>query len=180
MKDKKIASFLIEITGMLSRGLITVVFVFLFCFSVVTVTGNSMENTLSENDMLFVSGLFYKPQLGDIVVISKNYNANTTKISIKRIVATEGDSVDFKDGFLYVGGYKINEIYAKNKTDLKNIKNPLKFPLKVPAGMVFVLGDNRENSHDSRSADFDLVDIRYILGKAYVRLYPFMKYGDFE
>ena len=170
-------------------SVIAVVLIFTFLFRVVGIVGDSMNNTLIDGDRVVICNLFYTPKVGDIVVISRNASNNREDMHagnepiIKRVIAVEGDSVDirFEDGigYVYVNGVLKNETYIKEYiSDEKPIINPISFPAFVPDGCIFVLGDNRNESLDSRSADigeYGMIDTRYVLGKAVLRLFPFDK-----
>ena len=95
---------------------------------------------------------------------------------IKRIVATEGQRVDidFVEGIVYVNGEALDEPYTHTPT---NRHYDMEFPLTVPEGHVFVMGDNRNGSYDSRASEIGFVDTRYVLGKAYLRVFPFDALG---
>ena len=152
--------------------LITIMVVFLLVFRVIVVSGSSMYNTLIDGDyLLLLSNVFYnEPKAGDIIVISKKSFDNGTPI-IKRVIATEGQTVDidFIAGVVYVDGKAIDEPYTYTPT---NVDEGMKFPLTVEENCVFAMGDNRNNSHDSRSRDIGQVDHREILGKALFLFLP--------
>ena len=136
-----------------------------FIFTVVKVEGPSMQPTLSNNDRLIIWRLAYKPDNGDIIVLQKDGYPPY----IKRVIATEGQTVDidFSTGDVFVDGVKLNEPYINNLT----INNEgVQFPVTVPENHVFVMGDNRSHSGDSRSEKIGLVDTRRILGKAVFQL----------
>ncbi len=151
--------------------------VYTLLFRIVQVDGPSMNDTLYDGDrLLLVSNLIYKnPQQGDIIVASKDSFRNGECI-IKRVIATEGQwvDIDFVAGIVYVGDSKdamqpLQEDYILNATHMKEGVN---FPLQVDSGCVFVMGDNRMNSKDSRSPEIGLIDCREILGKALLLLIP--------
>lgn len=146
--------------------LTAVVLLCLLCFRVVVVTGSSMYNTLIDGDyLLLVSSTFYwQPQQGDIIVASKD-TFDEGKPIVKRVIATEGQfvDIDFETGTVYVDGVALEEDYTYTKTTLSE---GVSFPLRVEKGHVFVLGDNRNRSKDSRSPEIGQVDHREILGKA--------------
>ena len=136
-----------------------------------------MLQTLQNGDKVVLSNLFYTPAQGDIVVISRTnqqlQNGETPEPLIKRIIALEGDTVDLRDGLVYVNDEPIDEPYLEDGTLTEpRSYNGLVFPVEVPEGCAFVLGDNREVSKDSRSADVGMVDTHYILGKAVLRVWP--------
>ncbi len=157
-------------------SLVAVVLVFTFVFRIVGVDGDSMQNTLYDSDRLIITHLFYQPKAGDIVIITQPNAVN--KPLVKRIVAVGGQTVDIDTdrGLVYVDGEIIDEPYIKEPT-VKIPSPPMEFPVTVPEGKVFVMGDNRNHSLDSRSTDVGMIDERYILGKAIFRIYPFNRIG---
>lgn len=178
-----------EIFEWLDVGVACVVVVVLLCtliFRVVNIKGESMENTFFADEKIIISDLFYKPKYGDAVVISRNIDNSSQDIAkeplIKRIIATEGQTVDidFDKGIVYVDGNAMIEDYTKTPT---NLKYDIEFPVTVPEGCVFVMGDNRNKSIDSRSSSIGengMIDERYILGKAIFRVWPFERAGVLE
>lgn len=156
----------------LVTALIAVVFIFTFLFRVVSVSGRSMEPNLQSGDRVVVSSYFYTPQPGDIVVITRTAGINQP--IIKRVIATEGQKVDidFDKGVVLVDGKALDEsAYIQN--GITTQRSDFEFPLTVPEGYVFVLGDNRPLSTDSRSREVGMVDERYVLGKAEMVIFPF-------
>ena len=156
--------------------MVAIMLLFFLFFRIIVVSGPSMNETLQHGDtLLLVSRVFYhNPKQGDIIVASKDSYRDGEPI-IKRIIATEGQVVDIdsETGAVYVDGVLIDETgYAKGVTRINYIKESLKFPLTVKPGHVFVMGDNRENSLDSRSLQIGLIDERQILGKAVFLIYP--------
>lgn len=165
-------------------SVIAVVVLLTFAFKVVTINGPSMLDTLHSGDKVIISSLFYSAKRGDVVVISRNYeNAfsgeNIEEPIIKRVIATEGQTVniDFEKGIVYVDGEALNEPYTRTPT---NLSEGVVFPVTVPENCVFVLGDNRNDSTDSRDpniGDEGMIDERYIMGKAIIRVFPFDSIG---
>ncbi|HHW46300.1 MAG TPA: signal peptidase I [Clostridiales bacterium] len=166
-------------------SVIAVVVIFTFFFRVVGIEGQSMQQTLFENDKLIITNLGYKPKNGDIVVISRNYRNLETPYNeklnerpiIKRVIATEFQTVDidFETGIVYVDGVPLDESeYLGSPT---TSPADVKFPVTVPENHIFVLGDNRMNSKDSRDKEIGMVDERYVLGHAVFRIYPFNRIG---
>lgn len=149
-----------------------VLLVFSLLFRIVIVSGPSMKNTLIDGDWLLLVGnvLYNDPKQGDVVVACKESYENGTPI-IKRVIATEGQTVDidFEEGIVYVDGAALDEPYILTETTLFE---GVTFPLVVDEGCLFVLGDNRGESKDSRSKDIGLIDRREILGKAIFVLFP--------
>ena len=155
-------------------ALVVCILLFVFIGRTVCVIGSSMVPTLEEGDRLVISKLFYEPEYGDIVVLRKEAFANYP--IVKRVIATEGQTVDidFEEGIVYVDGRALDEPYTNSPT---NDRENFEEPVTVPAGCVFVMGDNRNRSTDSRTDSIGCVDTRYIIGKAYFRLTPFSKFG---
>ncbi len=149
-----------------------VLLIFSLCFRMVVVSGPSMNNTLMDGDWLLLLGnVFYTdPKYGDIVVAGKESFKSGEPI-IKRVIATEGQTVDidFAEGVVYVDGVALDEPYTLTDT---NIMEGVQFPITVEDGCVFVMGDNRNDSKDSRSNEIGLIDCREILGKAIFVLFP--------
>ena len=158
--------------------LTAVVLLCLICFRVVVVSGSSMYNTLVDGDyLLLVSNVFYRnPQSGDIVVASKESFDDGAPI-VKRVIATEGQivDIDFEAGVVYVDGVALEEDYTYTKT---TNEEGVSFPLRVEEGHVFLMGDNRERSRDSRYPDIGQVDERELLGKAVFLFMPGTNQGN--
>lgn len=155
-------------------ALIICIIVFVFIFRIVDVSGDSMNPTLLHGDKLVVSDVFYKPKQGDIVIFRKDeYKAEAL---VKRVIATEGQTIeiDFDRGRVYVDGELLDEPYIAEPTH-----NQLDFqgPQTVPEGCVFVMGDNRNASSDSRRAQIGMVDERLIVGKVLLRVFPLDSIG---
>ena len=151
-------------------ALIVCVLLFAFVVHPIDVVGSSMVPTLHNGDKMLVSGLLYTPKAGDVVVFKKNeYDPN--KALVKRVIATEGQviNMDFANGIVYIDGEPIAEPYINELT-----YNKLDFigPKTVPDGCVFVMGDNRNASIDSRKKEIDMLDTRLILGRAYYVVFP--------
>ena len=153
-------------------GLAGVLLVVMLIFRMVVVSGPSMMQTLQNGDRLVIlSNVFYnEPKYGDIIVASKDSFKNGEPI-IKRVIATEGQQVDidFEAGVVYVDGMALDEPYVNTPT---NLYEGVVFPLTVEAGCVFVMGDNRNDSMDSRDPQIGLVDKREILGRAIFLVLP--------
>ena len=152
--------------------------VFLVAFRIIVVSGPSMYDTLLDGDyILLLSNVFYhNPQYGDIVVASKK-SFDDGKPIIKRVIATEGQTVDidFEKGVVYVDGTALSEPYTRTATTLWE---GTEFPLTVEEGMIFVLGDNRNVSKDSRDPEIGLIDRREVLGKAVFCFFPGREKGE--
>lgn len=150
-------------------ALVGIAVVFALLFRVVGVSGESMNPTLDSGDWLTVKAVNTSYERGDIVVITQPNSLNEPLI--KRIIAVEGDVIDinFAQGTVKINGEIINEPYIAEPTERMF---DVAFPTTVPEGCVFVMGDNRNNSLDSRSSSIGFIDTRYILGKTEIRLYP--------
>lgn len=152
--------------------LVIILLVFLLLLRVVVVSGVSMNDTLIHGDyLLLINNVFYRnPQQGDIIVASKDTFKNGEPI-IKRVIATEGQwvDIDFNQGIVYVNGTALEEPYTNTPT---NLYEGIDFPLMVDEGCVFVMGDNRNESKDSRSMEIGQIDKREILGRAIFLFLP--------
>ena len=175
--------FIFDWLEVLVHAIIAVVICFSFLFRIATIDGPSMMDTLQHGEKVIITDLFYEPKVGDIVVISRNaensiytMTDNNTPI-IKRIIATEGQKVNIENGKVFVDDIALDEPYVRTATEAKY---DIEFPVIVDEGCVFVLGDNRNNSLDSRSSEignYGMIDKRYILGRAIFRILPLNKMG---
>ncbi len=185
-KRPKIAT-VFEWMDVIVAALMAVVIIFTFIFRIVAIDGDSMNNTLFGGERVIITDLFYEPAKGDVVVISRNTDNSAKPGSyeepiIKRIIATERDVVDinFETGEVSVNGEILKEPYIKEPT---YTYNDVKFPVRVPENCVFVLGDNRNNSKDSRFSEIGeqgMINEKYILGKAILKVFPINKFGGIE
>ena len=157
--------------------LAVVMILFLVFFRIIVVSGPSMKMTLLDGDyLLLINNLFYRePEKGDVVVVSKQEYDNGKPI-VKRVIATEGQIVDmdFVNGIVYVDGLPLEEDYINTPT---NLDEGSVFPQIVEENHVFVMGDNRNNSKDSRSLEIGQIDKREILGKVALLMVPGTDHG---
>ena len=177
---------LFDWVDVLVTSVLIVIVLFTFLFRVVTIEGDSMRNTLEENDKVIISDIAYTPKQGDIVVISRNMDnsLNTSGVKppiIKRVIAVAGQTVDidYENGIVYVDGVALEEDYVRTLTTERH-EYDIELPAYVPENCIFVMGDNRNESLDSRSSligDNGMIDTRYVLGKAVYRIFPFEKFG---
>ena len=164
-----------------SESLVTaiLIIVVLFAFFVrsIGVDGHSMIDTLHDGDYLIVSNLFYDPQPGDIVVLTKK--TFMTDSIVKRIIAVGGQTIDmdFETGEVWVDGELLDEPYVHEQMWKHE---DMTFPATVPEGCVFVMGDNRNGSTDSRNSLLGMVDERYIVGHVLFRIWPLNAFGTVD
>lgn len=163
---------LYEWTQALVCSVLTAVVVFAFCARVVGVSGGSMRETLQNGDLLLVvnSVLCGDYERGNVVIAAKSTFEGGEPI-VKRVVATEGETVnvDFGTGMVYVNGEALEEPYIREETYLEE---GMAFPFTVPEGCVFLMGDNRNGSRDSRDPELGAVDRRCLIGRAVFLLLP--------
>ena len=140
---------------------------------------HSMENTLEQNDYVFVSKKAYtwfgqEMKLGDIIVFNSDLETETgsKKLLVKRIIGVAGDSVEIKGGYVYLNGKPLQEDYTKDGYTGGEMAE-----VTVPEGHIFVLGDNRQNSTDSRSESVDFVRVDAVCGKVVLRIFPLSRFG---
>lgn len=203
MKDKK--NIIKEISSWIFPILLAFFIVTLLnskVFAKVQVQQSSMETTLFPYQQLIIDKFSYnfeEPKKGDIIIFleneekgsifdetlrtidniisvfdnNKDKNGKSSRL-VKRVVGIEGDEVDIKDGYVYINGKKLNEAYVKGVT----LPEEFKLSVKVGENKLFVLGDNREVSKDSRK--FGLIDYKQVEGKAIYRIYPFDKIGKIK
>lgn len=152
-----------------------IVIIFIFALRIVGVDGESMMPTLRHRDWLVISDMFYEPEYGDIVVLSKNSFLGG-KMIVKRVIATENQEIDidFENGIVYIDGEAIDEPYIADKTH-RSID--MTFPVTVPEDCVFVMGDNRNHSSDSRDSSLGMVHESNILGRLLLRIWPLSGFG---
>ena len=157
-------------------SVLVVVAIFTFGIRMLGVDGHSMLNTLQHGDRLMVvNPIFYHDyKYGDIVILRKNGAFDNDPI-VKRVIAVGGQTVDidFNAGIVYVDGEALEEDYIREPT---YTAEGTEFPLTVPEGSIFVMGDNRNGSSDSRDYRLGTVDTRYVIGKAAFLLFPGLDY----
>ena len=153
-------------------SVLVVVAIFTFVIRMMGVDGHSMLNTLQHGDRLLVvnSMLYHDYKYGDIVILRKNGVFDDDPI-VKRVIAVEGQTVDidFAECIVYVDGEALEEDYIREPT---YTAEGTEFPLTVPEGSIFVMGDNRNGSSDSRDYRLGTVDTRYVIGKAAFLIFP--------
>ncbi|MBP2031642.1 signal peptidase I [Clostridium algifaecis] len=166
---------LLDIGKSVLIAIIAAFLIITFIFETVSVDGHSMDPTLNNKDRLIVEKVSYyfrAPEPGDIVVIK--YPANPSEKFIKRVIGVGGDRIKIENGKLYVNDKVKNEPYILEPM-IGNFNE-----VTVPKNTIFVLGDNRNNSRDSRYSDVGFVNYKMVVGRASFRLYPFSKMGTFK
>ena len=154
-----------DFVATIAGAIAAVMLILVFLFRVVTVDGHSMVPNLQDGDRLILTDVATRYKHGEIVVIAR---ADDDPL-VKRVIAVGGDTIDLRDGKVFLNGAELSEPYIDQETyDVSPA--PPDFPLTVPPGYVFVMGDNRGNSLDSRFEEVGLVDTHRILGKVMVHL----------
>lgn len=153
--------------------LIALIVLFTFVGRVIVVDGESMVPTLHDGDMLLLRSIGYTPEQGDIVVLTKDFADHIDEAIVKRVIAVSGQTVriDYTESKVYVDGAALDEPYIKERM-VRPAGQTIE-ELTIPESSVFVMGDNRNGSSDSRVAELGAIDSRHILGKAVMILLPF-------
>ena len=198
-KQPSVIGDILDVIESVISSVFFVVLLFAFVCRPVTVDGRSMEPTLQDKDRLILISAFYTPTVGDVVVVNNQYSntfvpesvtglqqgpgippgpdSGGIKRIIKRIIAKGGQeiNIDFENGIVYVDGKELSESYINTPTYLD--EGAFTYPFVIPEGYVFVMGDNRNNSADSRDERVGLIKEEDVLGKVFVRVHPFDRFG---
>lgn len=177
--EGRFASELFSWGESLMAVLIFFVIVFTFFIRLIGVDGSSMYPTLENRNIMLVSNLGYKPERGDVVVLRKEGFYNNQPI-VKRVIATGGDTIDIDPvtGDVLVNGQILDEPYIAEKINTIERMGDLVYPQTVPEGYIYVMGDNRNGSTDSRWSSLGMVDERYVLGHVLSVVYPLNNFGS--
>jgi len=172
----KFRNFLYELSDIFAVAMVIILIVTAFFIRVINVSGSSMEPTLHEADRLVLSSFFYTPERGDIIVSSQPNSKE--RLLIKRIIAVEGDEIDidWRTGTIYVNGQVLKEDYISDPYFNTFSDCQDKFPMTIPEGYSFVMGDNRLVSWDSRYEEVGLIRNDYIMGSVSFRLNDFTSF----
>ena len=174
-ESSKRVGTLYEMAEVLSSAVLCIAVLFTFVLRFAGVEGNSMTPTLKDKEWLAVTAILPQPERGDIVIISPRINGHQEPL-VKRVIAVGGDEIDFANGRVLLNGAAIEEPYLPEGLETypaNESQSTMVYPARVPAGYVFVMGDNRGGSSDSRARKVGFVRADDILGKVLFRFKPF-------
>lgn len=169
VKTGALPNWIYDWTKSITVALFVIIILLTFFFRIVNVDGPSMDTTLADGQKLFVTSFMYEPVDGDIIIIS--HGQHLDEPIVKRVIATEGQSlkIDFDKQKVFVDGKELDEPYVSSEM----IEGDAEIPSIIPKGKVFVMGDNRKVSLDSRYNRVGLINTKDVIGKAQFVLYPF-------
>lgn len=164
-------------------AVVAIVLLFTFVGRITRVEGGSMLDTLHDGDLLLLQSIGYTPKAGDVVVVNKTTDETIALLGgeaiVKRVIATGGQTVfiDYNTSTVYVDGAPLDDTYMREEMEPHFGPYSGQTPFVVPEGSIFVMGDNRNASTDSRHQLLGPVDNRYVLGRAVCILFPFSDFG---
>lgn len=191
--NKKLMNDIIDIVESTFTTIFVIMMIFTYLLHPVNVKGKSMMPTLKDQDRILMTTVYFNLEYGDIVIVDNDMaydldaNGEPVEVNIdgkqlkeciiKRIIATGGQTVDIRDGKVYIDGKEIDEPYVRSGA----VTNPMSafsnnYPITIPEGYYFVMGDNRQESSDSRHPDVGLIKKSQIYGKALVRYAPYSEF----
>lgn len=184
-ENPRLIDWVFDVAEIFAFVLAVVMLLTTFVFRHSIVEGGSMQNTLQEGEHLIISNLFYEPDYGDIIVFEDYSSGYAKKAVVKRVIALPGDTVEVRcneygDVIVYVNGNLVEEDYALNTRDADIDMSNFNKPITIGEDEVYVLGDNRYHSLDSRSSIIGPIKKDAILGKVLFRFLPFDKFGAVE
>ena len=174
-KGGKWAGSLFEMAEVLSSAVLCIAVLFTFVLRFAGVIGSSMTPTLKNGEWLAVTAILRQPERGDIVIISPRTNGFHQPL-VKRVVGVAGDEIDLADGHVLRNGQPLDEPYLPDGVmtyPASELQSDLTYPVRVPEGRVFVMGDNRTGSSDSRVSAVGFIRVDDILGRVSFRVNPF-------
>ena len=174
-RKSEFLSFCFELFESTVQAIIIVVFLMCFLFRTVNISGESMLPTLKNNDKVLIWQCGYSPKNGDVVVIRRGEKLDVPMI--KRVIAVGGQivDIDYNSGSVMVDGKKVEETYTKERALW--LKGDVKLPFVVSEGYIWIMGDKRNNSTDSRFSEVGIIPYKDVVGKAVFRLFPLERIG---
>lgn len=163
----------------LVMALVCIILIFTFVGRFIYVSGPSMQSTLWDKDMMIVQELGYTPRAGDVIIFTKPFRTETGPL-VKRVIALGGQTVDidYNAGTVSVDGVVLDEPYINEPMYAPGYEN--QSHIEVPVGSLFVMGDNRNHSNDSRDVTLGVIDERQVIGRAVCVVLPFQNFGIIE
>ena len=175
-RTSKIKNSILEWIETIFISIAVIIFVLIFVFRIVEVDGDSMLPTLHEEERLITLTTLYQLEHNDIIVVSRTGKEPI----VKRVIAMAGDTVDidFEQGVVYINNQVVDEPFILEPTHEDGGSRGITYPVTVPEGYVFVMGDNRNDSLDSRFQEIGMISVDNILGEVVFRIFPFDQWGS--
>lgn len=182
-KPNRFLEGLYDVIEVAITALVIATVLYIAGFRQAQVVGDSMQNTLQSGQRLLLNNFFYEPARGDIIVINRyrtdkaystlDMELGRTEPLIKRVIAVGGDTVRVESDAVYVNGERLDEPYVYSSVNILQPNDPYGMTVEVPEGYLFVMGDHRDESLDSRWSEVGLIKTDAVMGKAIWRLTPF-------